>query len=350
MTAHPSRPIVGVLALTLEFYETLVPGLRASREEWLRREVLPELERTCGALFSRAVFRREDVDRTVASFEAEGADAILILLLTYAPSQVVLPALRRTRLPLAIWNTQELAAVDASFTPDLMIHNHGVHGTQDLSNVLARMEVPFHFVTGHARESAAWTDLNDFFFAAASASRVRAARLGLLGYPFPGMGDLAVDTTRLTGTLGCQWCSLSTEEYARRAAKASTDAVAALVAEYSQAYEVAADVTRADLEATARVEIALDGMVRDHRLDALTYQFLAFGEDERTPTLPFVAASRLMARGIGFGGEGDLVGALGTALLHWLQPPATFAEMFTIDFAGNSLFLSHNGRGKRGHG
>jgi L-arabinose isomerase len=30
-------------------------------------------------------------------------------------------------------------------------------------------------------------------------------------------------------------------------------------------------------------------------------------------------------------------------LFNWLQPPASFSEIFTIDFAGNSLFLSHMG-------
>ena len=84
-------------------------------------------------------------------------------------------------------------------------------------------------------------------------------------------------------------------------------------------------------------------MIADHRLDALTYQFMAFGDDERTPTLPFVAASRLMAEGIGFGGEGDLIAAAATTFFNWLQPPASFTEIFTIDFAGESLFLSHMG-------
>ena len=60
-------------------------------------------------------------------------------------------------------------------------------------------------------------------------------------------------------------------------------------------------------------------------------------------TLPFVAVSRMMADGTGFAGEGDLVGAAGTWLLNRLCPPASFSEIFTIDFAGNSVLLSHMG-------
>ena len=84
-------------------------------------------------------------------------------------------------------------------------------------------------------------------------------------------------------------------------------------------------------------------MVAERNLDALTYQFMAFGDDERSPTLPFVAMSRMMAEGTGFGGEGDLIAAAGTTFLNRLNPPASFSEIFTIDFAGNGFLMSHMG-------
>jgi L-arabinose isomerase len=212
-----------------------------------------------------------------------------------------------------------------------------------LANALARSGVRFHYVTSHLRDPAGLAELNDFFIAAAAARRLRRARIGMLGYPFPGMGDFAVDTTHLAATLGCGWVNLAVEDCICRAIAADPEAVGGLAADYRERYAVAADVTADELAATARMELGLRGLVADHRLDALTYQFLAFGDDERTPTLPFVAASRLMAEGIGFAGEGDLLGAAGTALLNWLQPPASFTEMFTIDFAGNGVFMSHMG-------
>ena len=337
------RPKIGLLALTLELYETLLPDLRGSREAWLRRAVIPALLREADVRFSRAVFRREDVEAAVAEFEAARVDALLVILATYSPSQLALPALQRTRLPILIWNTQELWTVDQTFTLANMVDNHGVHGTQDLANVLTRSGVPFHYVTSPDNDPAGLQELGDFFAAAAAVTRLRSARIGSLGYPFPGMGDFAVDTTRMAATLGCAWTNLTVEEYIKRSAAASDAEVARLVAEYRQSYNVALDLTDADLSLTARAELALRGMIAEHRLNALTYQFMAFGEDERTQTLPFVAASRLMAEGIGFGGEGDLIAAVATAFFNWLKPPASFSEIFTIDFAGESLFLSHMG-------
>ncbi len=343
MPVEGSRPRVGLLALTLELYEELAPELRGSRERWLREAVLPALEPIADVHFDRAAYRREDVDAAVTQFEAAGLDALLVLCLTYSPSQLALPVLRRTRLPIVIWNTQELFRVTGRFGGGDMIHNHGVHGTQDLASVLLRSGVRFEYVTSHVDDPGGLEPLCDFFAAASAARGLRHARLGLMGYPFPGMGDFAVDTTRLAATLGCQWTALAVEDYIRRAEQAPDDAVGRLKAEYCELYEPADDVTDEDLDATARAEIALRSVVAEERLDAFSYQFMAFGEDERTVTLPFVAASRLMAEGIGFAGEGDLVGAAGTWLLGRLRPPASFSEIFTIDFEGNGLLMSHMG-------
>ncbi|NLX53847.1 MAG: hypothetical protein GXY58_01895 [Planctomycetaceae bacterium] len=343
-----ARPKVGLLALTLELYETLTPGLRAAREAWLRQVLIPAVEPHADVLFDAAVFRRSDIESTVAGFEQAGADALVVVMLTYSPSQLALPALTRTRLPCMIWNTQELPAVDQSFSQEQMVDNHGVHGTQDLASVLVRSGVPFQYVTSLTNDAAGLAELGDFCAAAAAVRRLRSARIGMLGYPFPGMGDFALDTTHLAATLGCSWTNLTVEDYICRAAAAGGAEVARLVDAYRHEYDVAADVTAADLEATARAELAVRGMVHDHALNALTYQFTAFGDDERTSSLPFVAASRLMAEGIGFGGEGDLIAAAATAFFNWLNPPATFSEIFTIDFAGESLFMSHMGEANAG--
>jgi L-arabinose isomerase len=343
MQTKAPKPKIGIMALTLELYETLAPALRVSREEWLRREAIPLLSQKADVIFTGAVYRREAIEALVQRYENDKVDALLVILLAYSPSQIALPALRRTRLPIVIWNTQELFAVDAHFTLGAMIDNHGVHGTQDLANVLLRAGVKHHYASSHYRDPKGLDRLGDFFEAARAVRRLRSARLGMMGYPFPGMGDFAVDSTHLAATLGCSWNLLTLDDYHDRAESADPQLVELLVQDYRRLYAVAGDVTEADLISTACSELALLGLVTDHRLDALTYQFMAFGDDPRTGTLPFVAMSRLMADGIGFGGEGDLIAAAGTAFFNWLNPPASFSEIFTIDYPGNSLFMSHMG-------
>ena len=105
------------------------------------------------------------------------------MLLSYSPSQVSLPALQRARLPIVIWNTQELFAVDQRYGPIELRNNHGVHGTQDLANVLLRAGIRFHYVTSHLNDPNGLDELNDFFAAAAAVRRLRGAKIGMLGYP-----------------------------------------------------------------------------------------------------------------------------------------------------------------------
>ena len=343
MSGQADRLKVGLLGLTLEFYEASGPEIRQGRERFVRERILPALADVADVRFDGAVFTRDDIERTVAAYEADGVDVLLVILLTYSTSLSSAPALKATRLPIVIWNTQELYSVDDSYGTEELTANHGVHGTHDLCNVLIRAGAPFGYVTSHLDDEGAVEELAGTLRAAAGAERLRRFRLGLIGYPFSGMGDFGLDTTHLATTLGCAWQALSVAEFNRRAAEADAGEVGRLSAEYRKLYDVASDVTADDLAAAARAEVALRGMVGDYRLDAYSYQFLAFGEDDRTETIPFVAASRLLAEGVGFGGEGDLISAAYSALLGWLQPPASFSEIFTIDFGGNSVLLSHMG-------
>lgn len=338
-----SKPKVGLLGLTLEFYEDLGTEIREGRERWVRETVLPALAQVADVSFPGALFRREEIQRVVDAFEAEDVDVLVVILLTYATSLSSLPALQRTRLPILVWNTQELYAVDERYDVGDLIGNHGVHGTFDLCNVLVRAGVRFGYVTSHLNDTDCMGTLARRLRAAAAVARLQRMRIGLLGWPFPGMGDFGVDTTHLAATLGCTVEPLPLAEYQDRADGADPDAIRELVDAYNSEYDVAPDVTAKDLAMTARAELALRAMVADYRLDAYTYQFLAFGKDPRTDTLPFVAASRLMADGIGFGGEGDVISAAFTAVMNRIAPPASFSEIFTVDFAGNGLLLSHMG-------
>ena len=74
-----AKPTVGLLALTLELYESLVPGLRVERETWLTASVLPALSAVADVRFEGAAFRREDMERSVRQFEADGVDALQIV-------------------------------------------------------------------------------------------------------------------------------------------------------------------------------------------------------------------------------------------------------------------------------
>lgn len=337
------KPKIGLLALTLELYETLAPDLRSNRENWLRQEVLPQLDKIADILFEKAVFTEQQIAEQMLKFQAADCDAVMVMCLTYSPSLTAASALKNTRLPILIWNTQQLYEVGQHFSSAQMVENHGVHGTQDLCNVLLRASVKFEYITSHLNDKDALLKLQDFFVSAMALNNLRKLKVGLIGYPFPGMGDFVLDTTYIASTLGATSIPISVQEFIELAESASQKEVSDLIDLYKRTYELTDTFGPEDLEATARAELSMRTLCSKYQLGAFSYQFLSFGEDSRTPTLPFVAASRLMAEGFGFAGEGDMFGAVGTYLLNCLNEPATFSEIFTIDFGGNSVFMSHMG-------
>jgi L-arabinose isomerase len=93
-----------------------------------------------------------------------------------------------------------------------------------------------------------------------------------------------------------------------------------------------------------RIGLALRQFMNEGRFDAFSANFLAFDRaEEPINAMPFLEASKAMARGLGYAGEGDvLTAALVAGLLTGFEQ-TTFTEIFCPDWKGNSLFLSHMG-------
>jgi len=140
-----SRAKVGLLGLMLQLYETF-PELNPAMAEFAS-ELAGTLSPFADVDLPGICKTRAEVDRAIAHFETQDVDLIVVVLLTYAPSHIALSGLLRTRLPILIYNTQRLRAI----TPDTLAidttRNHGMHGVQDLANVLTRAGRPFHLVT-----------------------------------------------------------------------------------------------------------------------------------------------------------------------------------------------------------
>jgi L-arabinose isomerase len=79
------------------------------------------------------------------------------------------------------------------------------------------------------------------------------------------------------------------------------------------------------------------------KLTAFTINFMAVDQSMGLPTMPFLEASKAMARGIGYAGEGDVLTAALVGSLASVYPETSFTEMFCPDWKGNQIFLSHMG-------
>jgi L-arabinose isomerase len=96
-------------------------------------------------------------------------------------------------------------------------------------------------------------------------------------------------------------------------------------------------------ERSLRLGLALEKWVAEERLDAFSFNFLSVSRARGLETVPFLAASKLMARGVGYGGEGDLLTASLIAALCSAFPETSFTEMFCPDWEHEAIYLSHMG-------
>lgn len=335
------RARVGLLGLMLQLYETF-PELNPAMAQFAN-DLGGTLASFAEVDFPGVCTTREQVDRAITHFETQDVDLIIVVLLTYAPSHIALPALLRTRLPILVYNTQQLRAI----TPDLaaidITRNHGMHGVQDLTNVLTRANRQFYLVTGHYQDEPTIAAIKTWCDAARVVRVMRQMRLGLIGYPMQGMGDFALDETAFLGQAGVTIERIAIKTLADTARAAPASEIVRQMDADRQCFHFHATITHEQHEASSCLEWALRAILQERRLYGFASHFDAINEDGRLETLPFLAASKLLAEGYGFGGEGDVTSAAAVAMMQSLAGAADFTEMFSMDPAGNSVLMMHMG-------
>jgi L-arabinose isomerase len=334
---------VGLLGLMFDLYDAW-PELKPEMADFGNR-LAASLAPFAEVDFPGVCNTREEVDAAVAGFERSRADLILVVLLTYAPSHIALPALLATRLPVVIFNTQQLLAVGPETQGIDTTRNHGMHGVQDLANVLLRAGRQFHLVTGHYQEPRALSEVRAWCDAARVAADMRGLKIGLVGYPMQGMGDFGLDETAFLAQVGVQVHHLPMRMLADLARGADASVIGKEMAADRERFEFDPAITKQEHEASARLEWALRELLCRSGCQGFASHFLAVGEEGVLDTLPFLAASKLLGEGFGFGGEGDVTSAAAVCMMQRLASEANFTEMFTMDFAGNAILMMHMGEG-----
>jgi len=178
--------------------------------------------------------------------------------------------------------------------------------------------------------------------AARMAYQLRRTRAGLIGEAFRGMGDFYVSPAALKRTLGVETRALDAGRFRRLAAGVSGEEMALEAGKDRERFEFRG-VTPGAYERSLRVSLAVEKWATEERLDAFSFNFLSVDRSRGLDTVPFLAASKLLARGVGYGGEGDLLTASLVAALASAYPETSFTEMFCPDWERGSVFLSHMG-------
>ncbi len=312
MTASVGRkPRIGILGIMQDLYDDMIPGI-AQRQEGYAAELAAHLSDVADFTPSKAIKYREDAERAMREFENADLDGVLVVMLTYGPAMRVARLLSESRLPVCLANIQP----EPSVTP------------------------------AWDRKSASFrADVGRWARAAAAATAWKRLKVAIFGYAMNEMGDIRVDESALVRTLGPAIISVAQGDLWRGMQEAPAEEVASVISFEDENFSIDPRLSAEERTDHARMQVAIEQILRDRGFGAYTAHFDAIGEDGRFSRLPLAAASSLMAKGYGYAAEGDVLTACLVYAGHVLIGDAHFTEMYAMDFPSDSILQSHMGEG-----
>ena len=286
---------------------------------------------------------KPEFEAAAAKFNADSdICAVITQHLAYSPSLESIEALKSLKAPIIVFDTTpDLELIKYAETEDRIMNNHGIHGVQDMCNMLKRNGVPYELCVGHASTPGVLDELCGYVKAAYAAKCFKNARIGMVGGEFEGMGDFRITDKEYEEKIGAKTVRMT---------KADTEKYLAQITETEINDEIEYDKQKYSVEIkneknyteSIKSGLAVRKWMEAEKLDGVTVNFL-HTDESGLPKMPFVECCKVMERGQGYAGEGDNLTAGLVASLIKAFPDTTFTEMFCPDWKENTVLLSHMG-------
>ncbi|MEM3466563.1 MAG: hypothetical protein QW566_08850, partial [Candidatus Jordarchaeales archaeon] len=279
-----SKALIGVLPFYLELYDLRLPEVRP-RVEKFAHQIASEVASRGFDVFLAPVCRlKEEFGNAVDRFDGEGVDAILTLHLAYSPSLESAEILGRTRTPIVVLDTSPSFAFGPDQDAGQIMFNHGIHGVQDLCNMLVRLGKPFLIEAGHWERSDVLDRIAGDLRQAAMASAMAKAKVGLIGEPFKGMGDFHVPADELKQAIGIEVLKVAVEKVAEFLDQVSEDEIEREMCEDSSHFELV-DLQPELHRSTAQACLALRKWLSNNGASSLSMNVRSFSKAADQPTV-----------------------------------------------------------------
>jgi len=337
-----NRPKIGLLPLYLELYGRVCADMRSEMEAFVSTIVSQFEKRNMDVVKGTICCVKKEFAEAVALFENADVDVIVTLHLAYSPSLESERALAETELPIVVLDTTPDYVFGPGQDPEKIMFNHGIHGVQDMCNLLMRNKKQFFIEAGHWKESDVIERTVKCIQALRMAANMRSCRVGIIGQRFKGMGDFAVPFETLQKTLGIKTIECKSDDL-RTLLPKEHDPDIDVEIEKDCVRFLCNNINPEVHERSVFASLAVRRWIEKENLSAFTFNFLDINSSSGLPTVPFLEASKAMARGLGYAGEGDVLTAALVGTLLSCFSETSFIEIFCPDWKGNRLFLSHMG-------
>lgn len=311
--------------------QKMVDFLNEKLGDVIRIELLPTVETSEICV--------EDMKKVMVDDDCVG---VITWMHTFSPAKMWIKGLQLLQKPLLHLHTQanEKLPYD-SIDMDFMNLNQAAHGDREYGFILAKLGIRHEVVAGFYQHEAVIEKIRRFAQVAKAIGLSHRTRVATFGN---NMRDVAVtDGNRLECEIKYGWevKYWGIGEIADLAGQVTDDEIDAKMADYQSRYTMATDNVEA-VRTQARYQIAFEKFIAANGVTAFTDNFQDL---HGLSQLPGLAAQDLMAKGIGFGPEGDYkISAFSSVLMKMAEgrKGATgFIEDYTYDLTpGHELELA----------
>ena len=227
---------------------------------------------------------------------------------TFSPAKMWIAGLSALQVPLLHFHTQVNAELPwESLDMDFMNLNQAAHGDREHGHIQARLNSPRKVIAGHVSDPKVTSRIGNWIRAAIGWNEAQNLKLARFGDNMRYVAVTDGDKTSAQITLGISVEAYGINELCAAVDRVSEDSITALVAEYEELFSVSTELKKGgakhdSLRYQAALEIALEKFLIEGGFTAFTTNFEDLGTLKQ---LPGLAVQRLMAKGYGFGGEGD---------------------------------------------
>ncbi len=334
---------VGYLPLYIKLYDDGDPHKRDPSVAYMK--MLIEILKSQGIEVVEAddVCRlKEEFNLAAEKFKREDVDAVITHHLAYSPSLESIEALVSLEMPIIVFDTTvDYKLVEASNYEARLKLNHGIHGVQDMCNMLKRNEKPYYICCGHIMQSGVIEELCGLCRAARMKKTFNRMKIGSAGGAFTGMGDFRISDERYKEEIGAEVKYLTPETASKYLSEVTEAEIDAEIALDKKKYNSIITFEKEYREAT-RSGLAFRKWMEDEGIGACTANFLSIDESGLTK-MPFIECSKVLERCRGYAGEGDTLTAGLVGALFSVYHDTTFVEMFSPDWDRDVIILSHMG-------
>jgi L-arabinose isomerase len=260
---------------------------------------------------------------------------------TFSPSKMWIGGLMVLNKPYLHINTQFNRNIPFdTIDMDFMNTNQSAHGDREHGFITARLRMRRKIICGYWEDSAFRNRIGGWMRSAAGAIASRRLKVMRLGDNMRYVAVTEGDKVEAEKVLGWSVNTHGVGGFVERVGKVTDAQVEEKITEYRSKYEIKTDNLDA-VRYQARLEVALEQMLKEGGFSAYTDSFEdLYGLEQ----LPGLAAQNLMAKGYGFGAEGDwkqagLQAVIG-AMSQGLNKGYSFIEDYTYHLeAGNEAVL-----------